>query len=129
MLFEVQIVPVGADPHISNAIADSVSIIESAGLRYQLTASGTLIEGDWEEVIPVLKRAHEQARRYAPHLITTIRVEDDPEATEQLTENVEHVRSKLRRSDAAEKRDSEVDKSSIESFPASDPPGFNARSS
>lgn len=95
MLFELTIVPVGTDRSMSDEIADVVKVIDESGLPYQLTPSATCVEGSWDEVMPVLRRCHEQMREYTTHVITSIRIEDEAEETNQLKTNVSRVEQKL----------------------------------
>ncbi|MFN2400446.1 MAG: MTH1187 family thiamine-binding protein [Gemmatimonadaceae bacterium] len=97
MLLELSIIPVGGDVHLSEEIADVLSVIDESGLPYQLTASGTLIEGGWDEVMNLVKRCHERARTRSPHVFTTIRIEDDEGARDKLIRNVRSVEEKLGR--------------------------------
>src|SRR5438132_1562258 len=76
MLFELTLVPICKEEHTSGAIAQAIKILELSGLPFQLTPSATLIEGDWEEVIPVIQRCHRELRRSCPHVVTFIKVED-----------------------------------------------------
>jgi uncharacterized protein (TIGR00106 family) len=97
MLIEFSIVPLGKDPHISDEIAEALKVLEEAGLRYQLTPSATCVEGEWEEVLPVLRRCHARVRELSPHVITTIKIEDDADGVDKLQRNVASVNEKLGR--------------------------------
>ncbi|MFW5694848.1 MAG: MTH1187 family thiamine-binding protein [Alkalispirochaeta sp.] len=124
MLVELQIVPVGGGAHIADAVARAVEVIEGSGLPYQLTPSGTAMEGSWDEVMPVVKEAHDITRSASPHVITTIRIEDDDQAVSQLTEDVEHVTGKPAQRTDGVSSEEKVQEALEESFPASDPPGY-----
>lgn len=95
MLIEFGVFPLGSDPHISEEIAEALKVLDDAGLNYQLTPSATCIEGDWEQVMPVIRRCHARVRELAPHVITTIRIEDDADGGNKLLENVTSVEEKL----------------------------------
>jgi len=124
MLVELQIVPVGAGSHVADAIAKAVDVIRKSGLPYQLTPSGTAVEGSWDEVMPVIKRAHTMTRSSHSHVITTLRIEDDSQAKSQIVENVEHVTGALSHGAGGASSEEKVQEASEESFPASDPPGY-----
>jgi uncharacterized protein (TIGR00106 family) len=95
MLIEFRIVPLGRDPHISEEIAEALRIVEGSGLRYRLMPSATCVEGDWEDVMPVIRRCHERVRELAPHVMTTIHIEDDEDGGNKLEGNVASVEQKL----------------------------------
>jgi uncharacterized protein (TIGR00106 family) len=97
MLVELSIMPLGGGPHVSGEIARALELIDSSGLPYQLTASATLIEGEWDEVMPLIRRCHERIRSFSPHVITHIKIEDDDGERNKLTRNVSSVEEKLGR--------------------------------
>jgi uncharacterized protein (TIGR00106 family) len=95
MLFELNVVPLTGSTHLGDAIADVVGIIDSAGLPYRLTPSGTCIEGGWDEVLPLVRRCHERLRERSPHVMTTLHIEDEEGATDKLRYNVDSIAKKL----------------------------------
>jgi uncharacterized protein (TIGR00106 family) len=95
MLFELSIIPLGKDTHLSSEIAEVMKVIDGSGLLYQLTPSGTCIEGGWEEVMALIKQCHEHLRERSPHVITTIKIEDEEGGQNKLTKNVESVEEKV----------------------------------
>jgi len=92
MLAELSIIPLGRGQHISSAIAPAISLIETSGLPYQLTPSGTCIEGEWDHVMPLIRRCHDRVRQSSPHVITMIKIEDEEGARDKLTRNVASVK-------------------------------------
>jgi uncharacterized protein (TIGR00106 family) len=91
MLVELSINPLGCGTHLSKDLGEILKIIDESGLPYCLTPSGTCIEGDWDEVMTLVKRCHQQARSGSSHVMTTIRMEDEEGATDKLNENIEAV--------------------------------------
>jgi uncharacterized protein (TIGR00106 family) len=98
MLVELSIVPVGGDAHLSDEIAEVLKIIDVSGLPYQLTPTGTCLEGEWEEVMSVVRQCHSRARERSPHVMTWIKIEDDEGETNKLTRNIVSVEEKAGRS-------------------------------
>jgi uncharacterized protein (TIGR00106 family) len=94
MLIEFSIIPLGRDPHISEEIAEALRVLDEAGLPYQLTPSATCVEGEWDTVMPVIRRCHARVRELSPHVITSIKIEDDGEDN-KLLQNVTSVEEKL----------------------------------
>lgn len=58
MLAEFSVAPIGAGAHLSREIAKAIKIVQESGLEYQLTAMGTVVEGEREKVLRVIEKAH-----------------------------------------------------------------------
>ncbi|HEV8718214.1 MAG TPA: MTH1187 family thiamine-binding protein [Candidatus Binatia bacterium] len=95
MLVELSIIPVGTNPHMSAELAKALQLVDASGLPYQLTPSGTCIEGEWETVMPLIRQCHERVRKSAPHVITMIKIEDDEDEHHKLTRNVASIEEKV----------------------------------
>jgi uncharacterized protein (TIGR00106 family) len=95
MLAELSIIPVGGSTHSSPDIAKVLKLVEESGLPYQFTPSGTCIEGEWDQVMPLIRRCHDRARKSSPHVVTFIKIEDDGGEREKLSRNVTSVEEKL----------------------------------
>lgn len=97
MLVELVIIPVGGDTKMSDEVAEALKIIDTSGLPYQLTPTGTCIEGTWDEVMRVIHMAHHRVRKVCPHVVTMIHIEDEEGAVDKLRTNVDSVEQKLNR--------------------------------
>lgn len=97
MLFELTVIPLGGDIHLSDELADVLEVVDRSGLRYRLGPSSTSIEGEWEEVIGTIRECHRQARLSSKHVITLIKIEDDEGQSNKLEANVESVAAKADR--------------------------------
>jgi uncharacterized protein (TIGR00106 family) len=97
MLIELSIVPLGCDVRWSDQLAEALKLVDASGLPYVLTPSGTCIEGGWDEVMELVRQCHDEARRSSPHVLTSIRIEDEEGGLDQLTRNIASVEEKLGR--------------------------------
>ena len=91
MLVELNIIPLNGHTHVSSEIAEILKLVDSSMLPYSLTPTGTCIEGEWDQVMPLIKRCHERARELAPHVITNVRIEDVEGAQNRLKGNIDSV--------------------------------------
>jgi uncharacterized protein (TIGR00106 family) len=94
MLVEISVVPMGPETHSAQVIARCVDYLESQGARFELTPGSTLIEGAWDEVMPLVKRCHDIAREASPHVVTIVKIEDEEGVSDKLDRNVASVREK-----------------------------------
>jgi uncharacterized protein (TIGR00106 family) len=60
MLFSVSMFPIGSSDDVSHSVAEVIDEIGRAHLAYRVTAMDTVIEGEWDTVMPVIRKAYER---------------------------------------------------------------------
>ncbi|HVB98170.1 MAG TPA: MTH1187 family thiamine-binding protein [Candidatus Dormibacteraeota bacterium] len=95
MLMELSVVPLGRGPSVGADIADLMKIIDASGLDYQLTAAGTNVEGNWEQLIDLARKCHNEIRKKTARVVTTIKIDDYAERTGRLAAMVKSVENKV----------------------------------
>lgn len=97
MIVEFSVVPLGMGQSISEYVAKAVSIVVDSGLPYKLTAMGTIIEGDWDQVMDVIKRCHNSVMDASGRVITKISIDDRKNASKnRMKEKIESVEKHLK---------------------------------
>jgi len=97
VIAEISIVPLGTQsPSVSRYVAEAVKLIEQSGLAYELTPMGTVVEGELEQVLELLKRVHEVPFLMgAQRVVSTIRIDDRRDVQRSMRDKVHSVESKL----------------------------------
>ncbi|NIR50817.1 MTH1187 family thiamine-binding protein [candidate division KSB1 bacterium] len=94
MMVQLSIVPVSNQTSISEPIAKAVKIIHESGLEYRLTPMGTLIKGEWKEVMNVVKMCHEAVREDFDRVITQIKIDDFKDKDVAFDDKIKSVQKK-----------------------------------
>ena len=95
MLLELSVIPLARGRSISADLADLVKIIDASGLDYRLTPTGTVIEGDWDELMDLAKHCHNTMRDKTERVITLMKLDDYEQRTGRLTAAVNSVEEKV----------------------------------
>lgn len=98
MLFSLAVYPIGGADALADPVSEVVAEIDRAGLDYQVTGMDTVIEGDPDEVFPVVRRAHEKLREDYPRVVTMLVIDDHAGAVDRMTGAVEDVEQRVGRS-------------------------------
>lgn len=94
MLAQFTIYPMD-ETHMSRDVAQILEILDAAGVDYRLGPMGTAVEGNWEQVMPAIRRCHEAMRAEHPRVITTITIDDRTEQPHHLDDMVSVVEKHL----------------------------------
>ena len=95
MLIDLTVLPLRGGRHISDEIAEVIKVIDASGLPYQLTPSGTCIEGEWETVMPLVQRCHTMVRSLSSHVVTVIKIDDQVGKDNQLISNITAIEHRI----------------------------------
>jgi len=95
MLLERRQIPLGRRRSISSDIVDLVKIIDASGLDYRLTAAGTIIEADWNQLMDVARKCHAEMRQKTDRVITFMKIDDYADRSGRLNGAIASVEGKL----------------------------------
>lgn len=97
VLLEFSMSPLSKGESVSAYVARSLDIIDRSGLPYQLTPMGTIIEGEWSEVMAVVTACFEAMSADCNRVSTNIRIDYRAGPGGRLKSKVESVQQKLGR--------------------------------
>src|ERR1700728_3101215 len=72
MLVAFSVTPLGVGEGVAEYVADAVRIVRDSGLPNQTDAMFTTIEGEWDEVMAVVKQAVDAVAARAPRVSVTL---------------------------------------------------------
>jgi uncharacterized protein (TIGR00106 family) len=95
MLVAFSITPLGVGEGVAAYVADAVRVVRDSGLPNQTDAMFTTVEGDWDEVMAVVKRAVDVVAAKAPRVSVVLKADIRPGVTGALTSKVDSLERHL----------------------------------
>jgi uncharacterized protein (TIGR00106 family) len=87
--------PLGGDDSVGDAVAEAIRVVRACGLPNETNAMFTNIEGEWDEVMAVVKQAIDVVAAVSPRVSLVLKADIRPGHTGQLTAKVERVEKAL----------------------------------
>ena len=96
-IVEVSIVPIGVpNTSLSEYVAGAVKVLKKSGLKYELTSMGTIIEGDLDRILGIIREMHETPfKKGVMRVVTTIKIDDRRDKPATSETKVESVVKKM----------------------------------
>jgi uncharacterized protein (TIGR00106 family) len=93
MIVAFSISPSGGDETggVSEAVAAAVQVVRDSGLPCETNAMFTNVEGEWDEVMAVLKRAVDVVAERSPRISLVLKADIRPGYDGQLTAKVQRI--------------------------------------
>ena len=95
MLAAFSISPLGTGESVSSSVADAVRLVRMSGLPNETNAMFTNVEGDWDEVMALIKACVDKVAEAAPRVSLVIKVDYRPGVTDALHQKVAAVEAQL----------------------------------
>jgi uncharacterized protein (TIGR00106 family) len=89
MLVAFSVTPLGVGQDVAEYVADAVRVVRDSGLPNRTDAMFTTVEGDWDEVMGVVKRAVDAVAAKAPRVSLSLKADVRPGVTGALDAKVE----------------------------------------
>lgn len=90
------LIPLGTEISLSPYIAQCQRILQQLGLKHQLHAYGTNIEGEWEVVMDAIKRCHVRVHEMgAPRINSTIKLGTRIDQEQSMEDKINSVEQQL----------------------------------
>ena len=99
MIAAFSITPLGIGDSVSANVADAVRLVRESGLPNETNAMFTNVEGEWDEVMALLKACVDAVASSAPRVSVVVKIDHRPEVTDGLRTKVAAVEALLDRSD------------------------------
>jgi uncharacterized protein (TIGR00106 family) len=86
----------GVGISVSPYIAECERILTAAGLKIELHAYGTNIEGEWDDVFQAIRQCHEKVHAMgAPRISTTLKFGTRTDRAQTMEDKIKSVQEKL----------------------------------
>ena len=91
MIVAFSVTPLGIGVDVGRAVAEAVRVVRASGLPNRTDAMFTTIEGDWDEVMAVVKEAVDAVAARAPRVSLVLKADLRPGTAGALTAKLETV--------------------------------------
>ncbi len=95
MIVAFSVTPLGVGEDVADYVADAVRVVRASGLPNRTDAMFTTIEGEWDEVMAVVKGACDAVAARAPRVSVTLKADIRPGVTGALDAKMESLERHL----------------------------------
>lgn len=97
MIVNFEVIPLGVETSTSPYLADVLKMVDESGLDYRLTAMGTVVEGEWDRVMELIRQCHRKLLSQVDRVITHVTIDDRKGYTGRIEGKVRSVEEKAGR--------------------------------
>lgn len=96
MIAAFSITPLGTGESVGNLVAEAVRVVRASGLPYETNAMFTNIEGEWDEVMTVIRECVDRLSESAPRISVVIKLDIRPgKPSGRMDAKVESIERRL----------------------------------
>lgn len=95
MIAAFSITPLGVGDSVSASVAEAVRLVRASGLPNETNAMFTNVEGEWDEVMPLIKQCVDKVGEQAPRVSVVIKLDVRPGSENALAHKVEVIEAHL----------------------------------
>lgn len=97
IIAEITFIPMGAGSSLSKYIAEALALIEASGLKHEFHSMGTNVEGEFDEVMALVRACHERFFEMGvPRVSTSIRISERRDKPYTMAGKISSVREAMK---------------------------------
>jgi uncharacterized protein (TIGR00106 family) len=98
VLLEFSMSPLDKGESVGEYVARSLDIIDRSGVAYRLNPMGTVLEGEWDDVMGVVKACYERMSQDCGRISCSIKIDYRQGPAGRLESKIESIEKRLGRS-------------------------------
>jgi len=98
MVVDFSIMPVGKGESLSGHVAEAIKLVVESGLPVNVGPMATTVEGEWDEVMDLIKNCRNKLLETVDRVYLVIKVDDRKGHKGCITGKIESIEEKLGRS-------------------------------
>ena len=95
VLLEFSMTPLDKGESVSKYVSRSLDIISNSGVDYRLNPMGTVLEGEWDDVMAVVKQCHEKMSADCGRITCSIKIDYRKGKTGRLDSKIAAIEAQL----------------------------------
>ncbi|WP_434812343.1 thiamine-binding protein [Microbacterium sp. bgisy189] len=98
MLIAFSVAPSGtgrADGSVHDAVAEAVKVVRASGLPHRTTSMFTELEGEWDEVMAVVKQATDAVEPFGSRVSLVLKADIRPGYTGELDAKIDRLEAAI----------------------------------
>lgn len=97
-LMEFSMIPLDKGSSFSRYVADILKIVDESGLDYRLNPMGTVVEGDWNDLLTLLTRCFRSLEKESERISLQVKFDHRKGVSGALESKIQSVKKKAGRS-------------------------------
>lgn len=93
-LMEFSMFPLDKGMSLSPYVARALTVVEKSGLEYRLTSMGTIVEGDWEDLLNLLTRCLNELEKDSDRISIQVKFDHKKGVSGAINSKIKSVQDK-----------------------------------
>ena len=91
MIAAFSLTPLGVGESVGELVAEAIKVVRDSGLPSETNAMFTNVEGEWDEVMPVVKACVDRVAERAPRVSVVMKIDFRPGHDDAMTTKMQSV--------------------------------------
>ena len=92
---EISAFPIGEGESLSKSVAETVRVIKESGLKYQLGAMGTAVEGEWRQIIKLFTKCRNQLIASHNRIYLMLKIDERKSPTHGIAHKIKAINDQI----------------------------------